>query len=88
MATSAVRSTPPLTPLLSPAPDHLPTRWPGNCKRAAGSSSPSARLAYQSLWKFVKENGELTAYNLGGVAFVPFTGPGIEQKPGASTPTP
>jgi len=29
---------------------------------------------YQSLWKFVKQNGELKAYNLGGVSFVPLTG--------------
>ena len=36
---------------------------------------------YQSLWKFVKNGGQLGAENLGGVAFVPLTGgaPGGES---------
>ena len=35
---------------------------------------------YQTLWRFVKESdGEMKAYNEGGVAFVPFTGEGISQ---------
>ncbi|HXF85348.1 MAG TPA: protein-L-isoaspartate(D-aspartate) O-methyltransferase [Anaerolineales bacterium] len=34
---------------------------------------------YQNLWKFIKQNGKLQAYNIGDVAFVPFTGPGIER---------
>ena len=35
---------------------------------------------YQTLWRFVKEpDGELRAFNMGGVAFVPFTGEGTRQ---------
>ena len=41
---------------------------------------------YQSLWKFIKENGEVKAYNMGGVAFVPFTGGGIGQETPAPAP--
>jgi protein-L-isoaspartate O-methyltransferase len=38
---------------------------------------------YQTLWKFVKNpDGELQALNKGGVAFVPFTGPGAESHRG------
>ena len=37
--------------------------------------------SYQTLWQFVKDAaGELTAHNMGGVAFVPFTGEGIERR--------
>jgi protein-L-isoaspartate(D-aspartate) O-methyltransferase len=37
--------------------------------------------SYQTLWKFVKEpTGNLTAYNMGGVAFVPFTGEGAKWE--------
>jgi protein-L-isoaspartate O-methyltransferase len=36
---------------------------------------------YQTLWKFVKQpDGELRAFNMGGVAFVPFTGEGVEES--------
>ena len=66
--------------IVTAAPDHLPAPL-------AEQLSESGRLVipigppgwYQSLWKFVKEGGELKAYNMGGVAFVPFTGPGVEQ---------
>jgi hypothetical protein len=34
---------------------------------------------YQSLWRFTRSGDELKAENLGGVQFVPFTGPGIES---------
>jgi len=35
---------------------------------------------YQVLWKLVKQpDGELKAYNYGGVAFVPLTGAGVQQ---------
>ncbi|MBN1956048.1 MAG: protein-L-isoaspartate(D-aspartate) O-methyltransferase [Anaerolineae bacterium] len=40
---------------------------------------------YQTLWKFFKRvDGELDAYNMGGVAFVPFTGAGAEKHHGQS----
>ena len=34
--------------------------------------------SYQTLWTFVRTKGELQAHNMGGVAFVPFTGAGLE----------
>ncbi len=37
---------------------------------------------YQTLWKFIKQQGELKAYNLGSVAFVPLTGEGVKGTPG------
>jgi protein-L-isoaspartate O-methyltransferase len=38
---------------------------------------------YQILWKYVKEaGGELTATNMGGVAFGPLTGVGIQEGRG------
>ncbi|GAI63633.1 unnamed protein product, partial [marine sediment metagenome] len=39
-----------------------------------------------TLWKFVDEAGEIKAYNLGGVSFVPFTGKGVKDKPADSVP--
>jgi protein-L-isoaspartate(D-aspartate) O-methyltransferase len=73
--------------IVTAAPDHLPAPL-------AAQLSANGRLvipigppgAYQSLWKFVNENGELIAYNLGGVSFVEFTGSGIESD--AATPLP
>jgi protein-L-isoaspartate(D-aspartate) O-methyltransferase len=41
---------------------------------------------YQTLWRFVKQpDGEVKAYNEGGVAFVPFTGAGIRGSTGEGT---
>ena len=68
--------------IVTAAPDHLPA--PLAAQLAAGGRlvipiGPPG--SYQSLWKFVNTDGELKAQNLGGVAFVPFTGGGIEQAP-------
>jgi protein-L-isoaspartate(D-aspartate) O-methyltransferase len=68
--------------IVTAAPDHLPAPL-------AAQLAESGRLvipigppgSYQSLWRFVNTEGELKAQNLGGVAFVPFTGGGIEQAP-------
>jgi protein-L-isoaspartate(D-aspartate) O-methyltransferase len=71
--------------IVTAAPDHLPE--PLSDQLAEGGRlvipiGPSG--SYQNLWKFVKEQGKLRSHNLGGVAFVPFTGRGIEKKPGSS----
>ncbi len=63
--------------IVTAAPDHLP-------QPLADQLTADGRLVipigppggYQTLWRFTKENGELTAENLGGVAFVPLTGEG------------
>jgi protein-L-isoaspartate(D-aspartate) O-methyltransferase len=73
--------------IVTAAPDHLPA--PLVAQLASGGSlvvpiGPPG--GYQSLWRFVEEEGELVAYNMGGVAFVPFTGAGIQQS--QATPLP
>jgi protein-L-isoaspartate(D-aspartate) O-methyltransferase len=73
--------------LVTAAPDHLPPPL-------AEQLSDGGRLVipigppggFQSLWKFVKTGDDLQAYNLGSVAFVPFTGEGVQQ--GADVPLP
>ena len=60
--------------IVTAAPDHLP-------QPLADQLTADGRLVipigppggYQTLWRFTKDDGELTAENLGGVAFVPFT---------------
>lgn len=66
--------------IVTAAPDHLPAPLAEQLAESGQLVIPIGPPGfYQSLWKFVKEKGELTAYNLGGVGFVPFTGPGVEQ---------
>jgi protein-L-isoaspartate(D-aspartate) O-methyltransferase len=65
--------------IVTAAPDHLP-------QPLAEQLADGGRLvipigppgSYQSLWQFTRAGDSLEARNLGGVAFVPFTGPGIE----------
>jgi protein-L-isoaspartate(D-aspartate) O-methyltransferase len=73
--------------IVTAAPDHLPA--PLVAQLADGGSivipiGPPG--GFQSLWRFVQEAGELVAYNMGGVAFVPFTGAGIEQTEETRSP--
>lgn len=73
--------------IVTAAPDHLPA--PLVEQLAAGGRivvpiGPPG--GFQSLWKFSEENGELVADNMGGVSFVPFTGPGIQQASPTNTP--
>jgi protein-L-isoaspartate(D-aspartate) O-methyltransferase len=73
--------------IVTAAPDHLPAPLAEQLAEGGRIVIPIGPAGlYQSLWKFVKEDGELKAYNMGGVAFVPFTGPGVEGQP--ATPTP
>jgi protein-L-isoaspartate(D-aspartate) O-methyltransferase len=62
--------------VVTAAPDHVP-------QPLVDQLATSGRLVvpvgppggYQTLWKFVKQpDGELKAFNMGGVAFVPLTG--------------
>ncbi len=72
--------------IVTAAPDHLPAPLVAQLKEGGRLVIPIGPPGgYQILWKFVLRGGELTAYNLGGVGFVPFTGPGVEQ---AATKTP
>ncbi len=67
--------------IVTAAPDHLPHPLVDQLANEGRMVIPvGAPGRYQTLWKFVKEpDGELRAFNMGGVAFVPFTGPGIED---------
>jgi protein-L-isoaspartate(D-aspartate) O-methyltransferase len=68
--------------IVTAAPDHLPAPLVAQLAEGGSLVIPIGPPGgFQSLWRFVEEQGELVAYNMGGVAFVPFTGPGIEQAP-------
>ena len=72
--------------IVTAAPDHLPAPLVAQLKEGGRLVIPIGPPGgYQDLWKFVNQAGELKAYNLGGVAFVPFTGEGITR---AATATP
>ncbi len=65
--------------IVTAAPDHLPQPLVGQVKDAGYIVIPiGPRSGFQSLWRFTKVDDELTAENLGGVSFVPLTGPGVE----------
>lgn len=73
--------------IVTAAPDHLPAPLAEQLAEGGRIVIPIGPPgSYQSLWKFVNEDGELKAYNMGGVAFVPFTGSGIEDQQPTSAP--
>jgi protein-L-isoaspartate(D-aspartate) O-methyltransferase len=73
--------------IVTAAPDHLPAPLVAQLAEGGSIVIPIGPPGgFQSLWRFVQEQGELVAYNMGGVAFVPFTGAGIEQD--KQTPAP
>jgi protein-L-isoaspartate(D-aspartate) O-methyltransferase len=72
--------------IVTAAPDHVPPPLVEQLKDGGRLVIPIGPPGgYQSLWQFVKEGDKLTAYKLGDVSFVPFTGAGIEGAP-ASQP--
>lgn len=67
--------------IVTAAPDHLPAPLAAQLKEGGHLVIPIGPPgAYQNLWKFINTNGTLTAYNMGGVSFVPFTGEGIDRS--------
>jgi protein-L-isoaspartate(D-aspartate) O-methyltransferase len=73
--------------IVTAAPDHLPAPLADQLAEGGRIVIPIGPPGlYQSLWKFVHEAGELKAYNMGGVAFVPFTGSGAEERQPIPTP--
>jgi protein-L-isoaspartate(D-aspartate) O-methyltransferase len=65
--------------IVTAAPDHLPQPLVDQLDEHGRLVIPiGPRGSYQSLWQFVQTPDGLEARNMGGVAFVPFTGPGIE----------
>jgi len=68
--------------IVTAAPDHLPAPLVEQLSAAGRIVIPIGPPGWvQTLWKFIMVEGELTGYNLGGVRFVPFTGPGAEEHP-------
>ena len=60
--------------IVTAAPDHLPLPLVEQLKETGVIVIPIGPPGgYQTLWRFEFEEGELVAYNMGGVAFVPFT---------------
>ena len=67
---------------MTAAPDHLPSPLVDQLAEGGRIVVPIGPPGgFQTLWKFVYEDGDLRAYNLGGVRFVPFTGEGVEIGP-------
>ena len=66
--------------IVTAAPDHLPSPLVSQLKDDGRLVIPiGPRGGIQSLWRFEYIKGELKAYNLGGVVFVPFTGEGVQS---------
>jgi protein-L-isoaspartate(D-aspartate) O-methyltransferase len=75
--------------IVTAAPDHMPAPLVAQLAEGGGIVIPIGPPGgYQSLWRFVEEDGEMVAYNMGGVSFVPFTGAGIEQSSQRPRPEP
>ena len=68
--------------IVTAAPDHIPQPLADQLADGGRMVIPVGPPGgYQTLWKFVKQpDGELQAFNMGGVAFVPFTGTGVKQS--------
>ena len=72
--------------IVTAAPDHMPGPLVAQLAEGGRLVIPIGPIgSIQTLWKFVKQQGELKAYNLGSVAFVPLTGEGAK---GAATAPP
>jgi len=73
--------------LVTAAPDHLPAPLVAQLKDGGRIVIPIGPPgSYQTLWKFVKQNGQLTAYDLGGVIFVPLSGGSAHPIPPSAIP--
>lgn len=60
--------------IVTAAPDHLPPPLVEQLTDNGRIVIPiGPQGSYQSLWRFVVEDGELVSYNMGSVVFVPFT---------------
>jgi protein-L-isoaspartate(D-aspartate) O-methyltransferase len=68
--------------IVTAAPDHVPRPLTEQLAVGGRMVIPiGPRGGYQTLWQFVKQpDGEMKAYNKGGVAFVPFTGKGLQSN--------
>jgi protein-L-isoaspartate(D-aspartate) O-methyltransferase len=76
--------------IVTAAPDHVPQPLADQLAEGGRMVIPVGPPGgYQTLWKFVKQpDGELRAFNMGGVAFVPFTGEGVKESKEHGWPMP
>ena len=66
--------------VVTAAPDHLPSPLVQQLADGGRLLIPIGPPGgYQTMWKFRKEGGQIKAYNLGGVAFVPLVSEGEPQ---------
>jgi protein-L-isoaspartate(D-aspartate) O-methyltransferase len=73
--------------IVTAAPDHLPGPLADQLVDGGWLVIPIGPQGwYQTLWKFGKVKGELMAHSMGGVSFVPLTGPGAGQDGVQPTP--
>lgn len=73
--------------IVTAAPDHMPAPLAAQLTEGGRMVIPIGPLgSWQTLWKFVKLGGELKAYNLGLVSFVPLTGEAEKGAPIAPQP--
>jgi len=69
--------------IVTAAPDHIPGALVDQLANGGRMVIPIGPPGgYQTLWKFTRQpDGELQAFNMGGVAFVPLIGPGADAHP-------
>lgn len=66
--------------IVTAAPDHLPSPLVKQLKDGGRLLIPIGPTGgYQTMWKFRKDGDQITAYNLGGVSFVPLVSEGEPQ---------
>jgi protein-L-isoaspartate(D-aspartate) O-methyltransferase len=66
--------------VVTAAPDHLPQPLIQQLKQGGQLVIPIGPLGgVQTLWRFTRNGDELKSQNLGGVRFVPLTGPGAQD---------
>ncbi len=75
--------------IVTAAPDHLPSPLVAQLSEGGRLVIPIGPPGFfQTLWKFMYKDGSLKAINLGGVAFVPFTGSGVGEADKTPSPMP
>ena len=76
--------------IVTAAPDHVPQPLVDQLAAGGRMVIPIGPPGgYQTLWQFVKKpDGELQAFNMGGVAFVPLTGEGMKESEEHGFPPP
>jgi protein-L-isoaspartate(D-aspartate) O-methyltransferase len=68
--------------IVTAAPDHLPGPLAAQLAEGGRLVIPiGPQGGFQTLWVWVNQDGDLKAYNMGLVSFVPLTGEGVKQAP-------